>query len=115
VEVAVFDADLGNVLTILGLGVVTLLTRGFFFISNRPWHLPAWAERGLQYAPIAALAAVVAPEVVASHGVLVSTWQDARLFGAAAGLLWHAWRGGVLGTIVTGMVVYLPLRVGLGW
>jgi branched-subunit amino acid transport protein len=112
---AVFETDIATVLTILGLGVVTLLTRGFFFMSNRSWQLPAWAERGLQYAPIAALAAVVVPEVVTHQGTVVSTWQDARLFGAAAGLAWHTWRGGVLGTIVTGMVVYLPLRLGWGW
>jgi branched-subunit amino acid transport protein len=103
------------VLAILGLAVVTVVTRGFFFISSKPWHLPHWAERGLQYAPIAALAAVVIPEVVATQGVLVTTWQDARLFAAAAGLSWFFWRGGVLGTILSGMAVYLPLHVGWGW
>lgn len=110
-----FDTDVHTVLTIVGLGLVTLVTRGFFFISSRSWQLPAWAERGLQYAPIAALSAVVLPEVLTTQGVLVHTWQDARLFGAAAGLAWHAWRGGVLGTIVTGLAFYLPLRLWLGW
>jgi branched-subunit amino acid transport protein len=103
------------VLTTVGMALVTLLTRGFFFISSKPWHLPHWAERGLQYAPIAALAAVVIPEIVATQGVLVSTWQDARLYAAVAGLLWFFGRGGVLGTIITGMAVYLPLHVGWGW
>jgi branched-subunit amino acid transport protein len=36
---------------------VTVLTRCFFFILDRPWSLPAWAQRGLHYAPVAALAA----------------------------------------------------------
>jgi branched-subunit amino acid transport protein len=103
------------VLTTVGMALVTVLTRGFFFISSKPWHLPHWAERGLQYAPIAALAAVVIPEIVATQGVLVSTWQDARLYAAVAGLLWFFGRGGVLGTILTGMAVYLPLHVGWGW
>ena len=74
-----------------------------------------WAERGLLYAPIAALAAVVAPEVVLLEGQLIDTWQDARLFATAAGVAWFFWRGGVLGTIVCGMAVFLPLRLGLGW
>jgi len=69
----------------------------------------------LQYAPIAALAAVVIPEVVADQGQLVQTWRDARLFAAAAGMAWFFWRGGVLGTIVCGMAVYLPLRLLWGW
>ncbi|MDM7456363.1 MAG: AzlD domain-containing protein, partial [Tepidimonas sp.] len=79
------------------------------------WRLPHWAERGLQYAPIAALAAVVVPEVVMQQGQLIQTWQDARLYAAVAGATWFFWRGGVLGTIVTGMAVYLPLHLGLGW
>ncbi len=109
------DLDTWTLLTILALGVVTVITRGFFFLSDKPWTLPHWAQRGLQYAPIAALSAVVVPEVVMSHGALVSTWQDARLYGALAGAAWFFWRGGVLGTIVAGMTVYLPLHIGLGW
>ncbi|NCT98972.1 MAG: AzlD domain-containing protein [Comamonadaceae bacterium] len=110
-----FDLDPWTLLTILALGAVTVIARGFFFLSDKPWTLPRWAQRGLQYAPIAALSAVVVPEVVMSHGALVSTWQDARLYAAVAGAAWFFWRGGVLGTIVAGMVVYLPLRIGLGW
>jgi hypothetical protein len=37
-------------------------------------------HRALHYAPVAALAGVVVPEVVMSNGHLVATWQDARLF-----------------------------------
>ncbi|MCD8515373.1 MAG: AzlD domain-containing protein [Burkholderiaceae bacterium] len=102
-------------LTILGLTVITVVTRSFFFFSERDWQLPRWAERGLQYAPIAALAAVVVPEVITHQGALITTWQDARLFAAVAGVAWFFWRGGVLGTILTGMAVFLPLRLGLGW
>lgn len=103
-------------LTLLALGGVSVLTRGFFFLSNRPWQLPPWAERGLHYAPIAALAAVVVPDVLATQGVWLHTWQDARLWGAVAGVAWAVGpRGGVLGTIVCGMSVFLPLRLALGW
>ncbi|MBT9474537.1 AzlD domain-containing protein [Polaromonas sp.] len=104
---------------IAGLALVTVLTRCFFFISSRPWHLPHWAQRGLQYAPIAALAAVIAPELVMTQGQLIASWQDARIYGAAAGIAFYFWRRGagqaVLGTIVVGMAVYLPLHIGLGW
>lgn len=109
------DIDPWTLLAIVLLGVITVVTRSFFFISSKPWTLPGWAQRGLQYAPIAALAAVVVPEIVVSQGALVTTWQDARLFSAVAGAAWFFWRKGVLGTIVVGMLVYLPLRLGLGW
>ena len=100
---------------IVGLTVVTVVSRGFFFISSKPWQLPHWAQRGLQYAPIAALSAVVVPEIVTVQGQLVSTWQDARLFAAAAGIAVYFYQRNVLLTIVLGMAVYLPLHLGLGW
>lgn len=104
---------------IVGMALVTVVTRSFFFMSSSDWTLPRWAQRGLQYAPIAALSAVIVPEVVMTQGHLIGTWQDARLFAAAAGLAFYFWRKGagqaVLGTIVIGMAVYLPLHLGLGW
>ena len=100
---------------IMGLSVVTMVARSFFFLSNQDWQLPHWAQRGLQYAPIAALSAVVVPEIVMSQGVLITTWQDARLFAAAAGILIYFAKRDVLMTIIGGMVVYLPLHLGLGF
>ncbi|PQA83598.1 branched-chain amino acid transporter [Limnohabitans sp. TS-CS-82] len=107
--------DLWSLAVIAGLAVVTVLTRSFFFLSNKPWHLPHWAQRGLQYAPIAALSAVVVPEIVMSQGQLITTWQDARLFAAAAGALIYVAKRNVLLTILGGMAVYLPLHLGLGF
>jgi branched-subunit amino acid transport protein len=104
-----------TLLTIVGLALVTVLSRCFFFILDRPWSLPDWAHRALQYAPVAALAGVVIPEVVTLNGQLVSTWQDARLFGALAGVAVYSWRRSVLLTLLLGMGVYLPLHLGLGW
>lgn len=109
------QTDAWTVVTILGLAVVTVITRSFFFLSSKPWTLPAWAQRGLHYAPIAALAAVIVPEIVMAQGALISTWKDARVFAALAGAAWFFWRRSVLGTIVAGMAVYLPLHVGLNW
>jgi len=103
------------VVAILGLAVITVVTRGFFFLSKREIPFPAWLQQGLRYAPLAALAAVVLPEIVMTQGHLIGTLRDARLYAAAAGLAYFFWRGGILGTILTGMAVLLPLRLGLGW
>ena len=108
------ETDGYTLLVILGLAGVTVLTRCFFFILDRPWGLPDWAHRALHYAPVAALAGVIVPEIVMTQGHLVTTWHDARLFGAVAGLLYYYWRRGVLGTMLVGMAVYLPLHLGLG-
>jgi branched-subunit amino acid transport protein len=74
-----------------------------------------WLRQGLRYAPLAALAAVVVPEVVMTQGHLISSFKDARLYAAAAAAAYFFWRRGILGTIVTGTAVMLLLRLGLGW
>ena len=104
-----------TIAVIVGMGCVTVLARCFFFILDRPWSLPHWAQRGLQYAPIAALAAVVIPEIVMSNGTLIDGWRDARLFSAAAGAAVFYWRRNVLHTILAGMAVYLPLHLIYAW
>lgn len=107
--------DLWTMAVILGLTSISVLTRCFFFILDKSWPLPRWADRALRYAPVAALAGVIAPEVVMQGGHFVSNWQDARLFAAPAGALLFYWRRSVLLTIAGGMAVYLPLHLGLGW
>jgi branched-subunit amino acid transport protein len=103
---AVGATDLWTLAVIAALGGVTVIARGFFLLSDREWKLPAWADRGLQYAPVAALAA---------QGQWVGTLADARLFAALAGAAAYAWQRNVLVTIAVGMTVYLPLHLGLGW
>ena len=101
--------------TILGMAAVTLLCRAFFLLPEQELPMPRWLREGLRYAPIAALAAVVVPEVVMTQGHLVQTWKDARIFGALVGLAFYVWRKDLFGTIVCGTGVMLLLRFGLGW
>ncbi len=111
--------DTWTLLVIVGLAAITVLTRSLFFWSSKPWQLPHWLQRGLQYAPIAALSAVILPELVMSQDQLITTLLDARLFAVAGGSMWFfRYRGkshAVLGTIVVGMLVYLPLHLLLAW
>ena len=102
-------------ITILGLGLITLLTRGFFLLPERELPLPAWLRQGLRYAPLAALAAVVVPSVVMTNGHLIASLKDARLYATLAGAAWFFWRRGILGTIVCGTAVMLALRLTWGW
>jgi branched-subunit amino acid transport protein len=104
-----------TVLAILGLTVITVGTRGFFLYPDRELPLPVWLKQGLRYAPLAALAAVVAPEVLMTQGHLITTFRDARLYAVLAATAYFFWRRGILGTIVTGTLVMVALRIGLGW
>ena len=103
------------VLALLGLTVITIGTRGFFLYPDRELPMPGWLKQGLRYAPLAALAAVVAPEVLMTQGHLITTFKDARLYAVLAATAYFFWRRGILGTIVTGTLVMVALRIGLGW
>jgi branched-subunit amino acid transport protein len=102
-------------LTILGLGVVTVVSRNVFLWSRREPHFPERLQRALQMAPLAAIVAITAPEIFLAHGHLIETWRDARLLSAAVATVVYAWRPGVLGPLLAGLAVYLPLRLAWGW
>jgi len=100
---------------ILGLALLTVLTRAFFLLPERELPLPEWLQQGLRYAPLAALVAVVAPEIVLTNGELISTWKDPRLPAVLVASAYFFWRRGILGTILSGTAVLLILRLGFGW
>jgi branched-subunit amino acid transport protein len=108
-------SDWETLIAILGLAVITVTTRGFFLYPERDLPLPSWLRQGLRYAPLAALAAVVAPEILMQQGHLITTVKDARLYATLAATGYFFWRRGILGTIVTGTLVMVALRTGLGW
>lgn len=102
-------------IAVIGLAAISLLTRGFFILPRRDIPLPDWLRQGLRYAPLAAMAAIIAPELVLTDGHLITTWKDARLFAAAAAAGYFFWQRGILGTILVGTGAMLLLRLGLGW
>jgi branched-subunit amino acid transport protein len=106
---------LEGLVAVIGLALLTVLTRAFFLLPERDIALPAWLQQGLRYAPLAALVAVVAPEVVLTQGELISTWKDPRLPAVMVASAYYFWRRGILGTIVSGTAVLLGLKLGLGW
>lgn len=108
-------STLEGVIAIVGLALITLLTRAFFLIPEREMPMPLWLQQGLRYAPLAALMAVIAPEVLLTQGQLIGTWQDARLPAVAAATAYYFWRRDILGTIVSGTAVLLVFRLSLGW
>ena len=106
---------LWQIIAIVGLTAITVFTRAFFMIPERELPMPDWLKRGLKYAPLAALTAVIAPEVLTNQGHLITTLADARLPAVLCATLYYFKRRSIMGTITAGMAVYLPLHIGLGW
>jgi branched-subunit amino acid transport protein len=98
-------------LCIIGMTVVTALTRAFFLIGGHRTVLPQRVQRMLRYAPAAALAAVVVPDVLVTPGGLSFGLSNHEFYATLAGLAWFLLRRSMLGTIVIGMVAFTLLRL----
>ena len=98
-------------IAIFGMMFVTALTRALFLIGGERTVLPERVQRMLRYAPAAALAAVVLPDVLATPDGLSFGLSNHDFYGTLAGLGWFLWRRTMLGTIVVGMVTFTILRL----
>ena len=93
---------------ILGMAVVTYGTRTLPLTTIREDALPYWVRRGLKYAPIAVLSAIIAPEYIPSE-----TWFQFTIDGhlvagiVAIAVAWFA-RSTII-TIVAGMAILVLL------
>ena len=104
-----------TIVAIAGLTVVSVVTRAFFVIPDRELPIPGWLREALRYAPLAALVAVLLPEIAMTGDHLVDTWKDARLYATATGIAVFVTTRSLLGTILAGTAVLLVLRLTLGW
>jgi branched-subunit amino acid transport protein len=99
------------VAAIVGLTAVTVLTRSSFFLLPARIELPGRVERALRYAPACALAATIAPAVLARGGDVSIAWDNHQMWGlAAATLVAFRTRSMVL-VIAVGMTVFTVLRL----
>ncbi|RME81001.1 MAG: AzlD domain-containing protein [Caldilineae bacterium] len=98
-------------LTVLGMGLVTYLTRlvPLHYLGRK--QLPAWSLQTMRYIPTAVLTAITVGEVLFRDGRLAVGIDNHRLPAAIlAGIV--AWRSGnVLLTIVAGMLAFWLLQI----
>lgn len=100
-------------LTIVLLTIATILTRSSFFFLGHAVKLPEKVQHALRYAPAAALAAIVAPDLVLADGSLSLTLLNPKLTAGIGAALFFLTTRHLLGTIVVGMGLYSVLRVTL--
>ncbi|BEV13863.1 AzlD domain-containing protein [Herbaspirillum sp. DW155] len=88
----------------------TVITRSGFFLFGHAVKLPPRVKHALSYAPAAAMAAIIFPDLVTSHGVIEMSLGNPKLLsGIGAGVFFAATRH-LLGTIVAGMSLFTLLR-----
>lgn len=98
-------------LTIILLTVATILTRSSFFLLGHAVKLPPKVQHALRYAPAAALAAIVAPDLVLANDALQLTWENPKLMAGIGAAAFFLGTRHLLGTIVVGMALYTLLHV----
>ncbi|HJV83965.1 MAG TPA: AzlD domain-containing protein [Noviherbaspirillum sp.] len=99
--------------TIGFLTIATILTRSSFFFLGHAVKLPPKVQHALRYAPAAALAAIVAPDLVFVNDSLQLAWTNPKLMAGVGATLFFLATRHLLGTIVAGMALYTLLRITL--
>lgn len=96
---------------IVGLAVVTVLTRASFFMLPARVQLPPVVERALRYAPACALVAIIVPSVLAPSGDVSIAVDNYRMWAVAAGTAVFLRFRNMLTLMVVVMGVFTALRL----
>jgi branched-subunit amino acid transport protein len=80
-----------------------------FLLGSRV-QLPGRLQHALRYAPAAALAAIVVPDLVLTGGPPVIAGLNAKVLAGAATVAFYLATRHLLATIVAGMLAYAGIR-----
>ncbi len=97
-------------IVMIGLGLLTFATRLSFIALLERLKLPPAFQRALRFVPIAALTAIIAPELARYNDALNLGPGNPRLLAGIAAILVAALTKNVIWTIVAGMAVFILLR-----
>jgi branched-subunit amino acid transport protein len=99
-------------IAVILLTLATILTRGSFFMLGNAVKLPPKVQHALRYAPAAAMAAIVIPDLVSTGGsVSLSLTSNPKLLAGIGAALFFVTTRRLLGTIVVGMGLFTVLRL----
>ncbi len=98
---------------ILGMAIVTALTRSFFVFMGDRVKVPELVLRAIRYAPLAAIVGILAPELVLPPGALTFNeldWKLPNIWGGIAAFGVYFWTRQMLPTLLIGMAVFSLVR-----
>ncbi|WP_034295464.1 AzlD domain-containing protein [Herbaspirillum sp. RV1423] len=99
--------------SIVLLTLSTLITRSGFFLFGHAVKLPPKLRHALGYAPAAAMAAIIMPDLVTSGSAVDINWANPKLLAGIGGAVFFLATRHLLGTIVAGMTLFTVLRLTL--
>ena len=93
------------------LTLATIITRSSLFLLGHAIKLPPKLMHALRYAPAAALAAIVAPDLLLQGGALNLGWTNSKLVAGSIAAMFFLGTRHLLGTLVVGMAAFSLLRI----
>ncbi|MDW7683708.1 MAG: AzlD domain-containing protein [Bacillota bacterium] len=99
------------VLIIVGMAVVTYLTRFSFLFLFRTITLPDSVLRGFRFLPIGILAAMIAPGLILADGQFFFHWQNSYLLAGIAAVIAAARWKNMFASLGTGLAVILLSQI----
>ncbi|MFZ9628033.1 MAG: AzlD domain-containing protein [Ilumatobacteraceae bacterium] len=96
---------------IVGLALVTVLTRASFFMLPARFELPSTVERALRYAPSCALVAIIVPSILSRHGEVFISVRNYQMWSVIVGTLVFLRFRNMLSLMVVVMGMFTALRL----
>jgi branched-subunit amino acid transport protein len=103
------DLEYGFLIGLLTLS--TVVTRSLFFLLGNAVKMPAWVQHALRFAPAAALAAILAPDLLLNGGAMTLPWTNPKLIAGILATLFFLGTRHLLGTIIVGMACFSVMRL----
>lgn len=91
--------------------MITVLSRALFLMAGERVTVPDRLQRALRYAPAAALAAIVLPDLLTFDGHLAISPGNDKLMAGIAATVFYVLTRRMVGMIAVGMAVYTALRL----
>jgi branched-subunit amino acid transport protein len=98
---------------IIGMILVTFLSRSFFILLGNRIKISEWALETIRYAPLAALIAILAPEIFLPLGASSVAEFNLRLpniWGGIAAMIAFYFSKKMIPTLLIGMAVFTAAR-----
>lgn len=93
-----------------GLVLATFVTRAALLLVGQRFKPSPRFESALRFAPICALATLIAPEIVVRAGTVDLSLANPRLVAALAATAFFLWKRSMVGCIVVGTLVIAAYR-----
>jgi branched-subunit amino acid transport protein len=98
---------------IIGLAAVTFVSRSFFILLGNRIKVSEWVLETIRYAPLAALIAILAPEIflpLGASSVMEFNLRLPNIWGGMATMIAFYFSKRMISTLVIGMAVYTAAR-----